>query len=110
MAELAEMKCIPCQGGIPPLTPDQIKPYMEKLGNSWKLAYSHHIEKTFEFKTFAQSMEFTNKVAELAEEEGHHPEIHVSFRKVKLEFWTHKIDGLHESDFVMAAKVDRLLS
>jgi len=109
MSELAKKECIPCKGGVPPLKGENLKKLQDELGNSWNLINDHHIEKWYEFPSFVESMKFSNKVADLAEQQGHHPEIHISFSKVKLQLWTHKIDGLTESDFIFAAKADVLI-
>jgi 4a-hydroxytetrahydrobiopterin dehydratase len=106
--DLASMVCIPCKGGVPPFTPEQIEPYLADLDNDWRVVDDHHLEKDFKFKNFREALDFTNRVGELAEEIGHHPDIHLAWGKVGLTIWTHKIDGLHESDFVFAAKADRL--
>lgn len=80
----------------------------EQLEGDWTLVDEHHLEKTFTFSNFRQALDFTNQVGALAEAEGHHPDIHLAWGKVKLTIWTHKIDGLTESDFILAAKVDAL--
>jgi len=103
------MQCVPCRGGIPPLTPGEIAPYLEDLGNDWRVVDDHHLEKTFRFRDFREALDFTNRVGELAEDVGHHPDIELSWGRVKLTVWTHKIDGLHEADFVFAAKADAVL-
>jgi 4a-hydroxytetrahydrobiopterin dehydratase len=107
--DLASMVCVPCKGGVPPFTPKEIEPYLADLGNDWRVVEGHHLEKEFTFKNFREALDFTNRVGELAEGIGHHPDIYLAWGKVKLTIWTHKIDGLHESDFVFAAKADRLL-
>jgi 4a-hydroxytetrahydrobiopterin dehydratase len=81
---------------------------MEQLGNDWQLIEEHHIEKQYKFKNFKDALEFVNKVGQLAEQQGHHPDIYLAWGGVKLQLWTHKIKGLHESDFILAAKADRL--
>jgi 4a-hydroxytetrahydrobiopterin dehydratase len=106
MSELAKKKCVPCMGGVPPLKGNPLHELCKKLGNGWDLIQEHHIEKVYDFKSFRDALKFTNSVGELAEEQGHHPEIHIAFRKVKLTLWTHKIDGLTETDFIFAAKAD----
>ena len=108
MSELAEQDCIPCKGGIPPLKGQELAEVQRKLGNHWEVINGHHLEKDFTFKNFREALAFTNKVGELAEQQGHHPDIYLSWGRVKITLWTHKIDGLTESDFVMAAKIDRL--
>ncbi len=107
MLELAEKTCIPCRGGVPPLTADEIRPLAEQAP-SWDVVEEHHLDRTYEFKNFREALDFTNKVGELAEEQGHHPDIYLAWGKVGIRLWTHKIDGLSESDFIMAAKIERL--
>ena len=80
----------------------------DKLGPDWKVVAEHHLEREYKFKDFKEALQFTNRVGELAEKENHHPDIHLSWGKVELTLWTHKINGLAESDFVMAAKIDEL--
>ena len=103
------MECTPCRGGIPPLTREEIAPYLSDLGNDWRVVDDHHLEKEYRFRNFREALDFTNGVGELAEEVGHHPDVHLAWGKVVLTVWTHKIDGLHEADFVFAAKADRVL-
>jgi len=105
--ELANKTCVPCRGGVPPLQGAGLRKVAEQLPD-WSVIDEHHVERTFEFKDFRQALEFTNRVGELAEEQGHHPDIHLAWGKVGVKLWTHAIDGLTESDFVMAAKIDRL--
>ena len=109
MSELAKKECVPCRGGVPPLEGEAIKSLLDQLGNDWKTVNDHHLEKEYRFKDFREAMVFAVKVGELAEAQGHHPDIYLSWGKVKLTIWTHKIDGLTESDFVLAAKADRKL-
>lgn len=106
--ELASMECVPCKGGVPPLKGSALADLEERLGGSWRTIDQHHLEKEFAFKDFREALAFTNEVGELAESQGHHPDIYLAWGKVKLTVWTHKIDGLTESDFVLAAKVDQL--
>ncbi len=108
MSELAEKECVPCKGGIPPLKRQALAELLKKLGNNWEVINEHHLEKTFTFKNFRDALAFTNIVGELAEEQGHHPDIYLAWGRVKITIWTHKIDGLTESDFIMAAKIDHL--
>jgi 4a-hydroxytetrahydrobiopterin dehydratase len=105
MSKLAQKSCVPCKGGVPPLTEDEIKPLLSQL-KGWSVEDSHHLSKTVTFPDFAQALDFVNRVGALAEAEGHHPDLHLSYGKVVIKVWTHKIDGLTESDFVFAAKVD----
>jgi 4a-hydroxytetrahydrobiopterin dehydratase len=108
MNELAQKECVPCKGGIPPLKGEDLKHLQERLGGGWNVVNEHHLEKEFKFKNFRAALDFTNQVGNLAEDQGHHPDIYLAWGKVRITIWTHKIDGLTESDFVMAAKVDQL--
>jgi 4a-hydroxytetrahydrobiopterin dehydratase len=107
MAELAEKTCVPCRGGVPPLTADQIRPLQAQVEN-WAVIKNHHLEREFQFPDFKMALEFVNKVGAIAEEQGHHPDIYLAWGKVRITIWTHKIDGLTESDFILAAKIDRV--
>ncbi len=106
VSELATKECIPCKGGVPPLKGPDLEDLLAKLGGNWRLVEEHHLEKQYKFKNFAQALDFTNAVGAIAEEQGHHPDIYLAWGKVGLKIWTHKIDGLTESDFVFAAKAD----
>lgn len=108
MSELAKKECIPCKGGTPPLKGAQLQKLQEQLGGGWKVVQEHHLEKEFAFKDFRDALAYTNRVGDLAEANNHHPDIYLSWGKVKTTLWTHKIDGLTESDFVMAAKIEQL--
>ena len=105
--QLAQKDCVPCRGGTPPLTAEQIEPYRPEVPD-WEVVENHHIRRTFTFDDFAQALDFTQRIGQLAEEQGHHPDIHLSYGKVAVELCTHKIDGLSEADFVLAAKIDQL--
>jgi 4a-hydroxytetrahydrobiopterin dehydratase len=107
---LADQKCIPCRGGVPPLPRDEAERLLGELDRDWKLDDSGHLERALSFGNFAMAMDFANRVAALAEAEDHHPDLHIAWGRCTVEIWTHKIDGLTESDFVFAAKVDRLRS
>ena len=109
MTDLAKKTCIPCRGGVPPLKGDQLEDLQDKLKNDWKIINEHHLEKEYSFINFKEALEFTIKVGELAENQDHHPDIFLTWGKVKVTIWTHKIDGLTESDFIFAAKTDREL-
>ena len=109
MSELAQETCIPCRGGVPPLKGEELDALQEKLGNEWQVINQHHLEKEYIFADFRQALDFTVKVGEVAENQGHHPDIYLAWGKVKLTIWTHKIDGLTESDFILGAKVDQEL-
>ncbi len=106
---LAERSCIPCRGGVPPLTPEQYSPFLADVPQ-WKVVSNHHLSRNFIFKDFKSALDFTNRAGDVAEEQGHHPEITVGWGHALVEIWTHKIDGLTESDFVLAAKLDQLVS
>lgn len=106
-SELAQKECIPCKGGVPPLKGKELSNLLEKLGNGWKVIDEHHLEKEYTFPNFRQALDFTIRVGELAEAQFHHPDIYLAWGKVKLIIWTHKINGLTESDFVWAAKADQ---
>lgn len=108
MSALAEKKCVPCQGGIPPLRGEKLAAFQKELGGNWKAVDEHHLEKEFTFKNFRDALTFTNKVGELAEKANHHPDIYLAWGKVRITLWTHKINGLSEGDFIFAAKVDAL--
>ena len=109
MSVLAQKNCIPCRGGVPPLKGEELDALQEKLGNDWQIINEHHLEKEYIFADFRQALDFTVKVGEVAENQGHHPDIYLAWGKVKLTIWTHKIDGLTESDFIFAAKADQEL-
>jgi 4a-hydroxytetrahydrobiopterin dehydratase len=108
MANLAEKECVPCKSGVAPLHGDELSRLIQDLGLGWRVVNDHHLERDFKFDNFRQALDFTNRVGELAEAQNHHPDIYLAWGKVKLTLWTHKIDGLTESDFVFAAKVNRL--
>jgi len=108
MTALAQKDCVPCKGGMPPLKGQDLASLYAQLGGGWQVKSEHHLEKEYQFKDFREALAFTNNVGALAETQGHHPDIYLAWGKVKLTIWTHKIDGLTESDFVFAAKVDAL--
>ncbi len=110
MNELAAKQCVPCKGGVPPLSGKALEELQTKLGAGWQVAREHHLEKEFAFKNFREALAFTNRIGELAETQNHHPDICLAWGKVKVTIWTHKIDGLTESDFVFAAKVEHLFA
>ena len=108
MVALAEKECVPCKGGVPPLKGADLANLSRQLKPGWRVVDEHHLERDFKFKDFREALAFTNKVGELAEAQGHHPDIYLAWGQVKLTIWTHKINGLTESDFVLAAKADNL--
>jgi len=109
MSELAAGTCIPCRGGVPSLKGKELVVLQKKLANDWEVINEHHLEKEYQFSNFRKALDFTNKVGEMAEIQNHHPDIYLAWGKVKLTIWTHKIDGLTESDFIFAAKADQEL-
>ena len=108
MSALAEKACVPCKGGTAPLKGQELANLAAQLSRGWQVVNEHHLEREFKFRDFQEALDFTNLVGELAEAQGHHPDIYLAWGKVRLTLWTHKTDGLTESDFVFAAKVDRL--
>ena len=106
--QLVESKCVPCQGGIEPLKGQAIYNLAKDISLDWQVINEHHLEKEYKFKNFQQALNFVNLVGQLAESEGHHPDIYLSWGRVKLTIWTHKINGLHKNDFILAAKADEL--
>lgn len=108
MAELAQKNCMPCKGGVPPLKGNDLTRLARELGEDWRVLNEHHLEREYKFENFRQALDFTNRVGELAEQQNHHPDIYLAWGRVKLTLWTHKIDGLTESDFVFAAKVNQM--
>jgi 4a-hydroxytetrahydrobiopterin dehydratase len=104
---LADQKCIPCRGGVPPMQTSRAEALLRELDEGWRLNPEGHLERAYAFKNFADAMAFASKVADVAEHEGHHPDLYIAWGKCKVEIWTHKISGLTESDFYFAAKADR---
>ncbi|MCS6896564.1 MAG: 4a-hydroxytetrahydrobiopterin dehydratase [Nitrospira sp.] len=104
---LADNRCVPCRGGVPPLAPDRVQSLLRELAGGWSLNAQGHLERLYTFKDFAEALDFVNKVGAIAEAEGHHPDLYLAWGKCKVEIWTHKINGLTESDFYLAAKADR---
>jgi 4a-hydroxytetrahydrobiopterin dehydratase len=107
MTELASKNCVPCRGGVPPLAGKELEDFARQVPQ-WKVANGHDITRAFAFPDFRQALAFVNRVGELAEAQGHHPDILLSWGKAEITTWTHKIDGLTESDFILAAKIDKL--
>ncbi len=107
MTELASKTCVPCRGGTPPLKGEELDPLRRQVPE-WEVVEEHHLRRVFRFKNFREALGFVNKVGELAEEQGHHPDICFGWGKAEVTIWTHKINGLTESDFIFAAKVDTI--
>jgi len=108
MSPLSEKQCVPCRGGVPPLKGQDLERIARELDGNWQVVDEHHLEKEYPFKNFREALDFTNRVGELAESQNHHPDIYLAWGKVKVTLWTHKIDGLTESDFILAAKIESL--
>jgi 4a-hydroxytetrahydrobiopterin dehydratase len=109
MEKLASRSCVPCRGGVEPLSPEAARGLLSAAAG-WRLEENAtRLVRRFEFRDFVEAMKFLNRVADVAEREGHHPDIAVHWNRVDLTLWTHKIGGLHENDFILAAKVNRLL-
>jgi 4a-hydroxytetrahydrobiopterin dehydratase len=104
---LAEKQCIPCRGGVPPLTGAELEKFRMELPE-WQVIGGHHLQRAYTFPDFRTALDFVNRVGALAEEQGHHPDIYLSWGRVEIKIWTHKINGLTESDFILAAKMSRL--
>lgn len=104
---LADQQCVPCKGGTPPLTREEIAPLRTQVPD-WEVVDDHHLTRNYRLKDFAEAIQLVNRIAEVAEAQGHHPDLRVAWGKVGVDLWTHKIDGLTSSDFIMAAKIDRL--
>jgi 4a-hydroxytetrahydrobiopterin dehydratase len=104
---LADKQCVPCKGGMPPLKGKELDA-LHKITPEWNVVNQHHLSRAFKFPDFRQALKFVNRVGELAEEQGHHPDILLAWGKAEITLWTHKVDGLTESDFIMAAKIDRI--
>jgi 4a-hydroxytetrahydrobiopterin dehydratase len=107
MSDLATKTFVPCRGGMPPLKGEELS-LLQKQVDGWNIIEEHHITKTFAFPDFRSALGFVDCVGELAEEQGHHPNISLAWGRVEITTWTHKINGLTESDFILAAKIDQL--
>jgi 4a-hydroxytetrahydrobiopterin dehydratase len=105
---LEKGKCVPCQAGGEPLNREAIEKLLVRLAEGWEVIDQRYLEKEYKFKNFRLALDFVNKVGELAESEGHHPDIYLAWGMVRLKIWTHKINGLHNNDFILAAKIDAL--
>jgi len=106
-SDLAAKSCVPCRGGVPPLAGAEIERLLGELGPAgWRVDEGHHLEKEYAFPDFVSALAFVNRIGAIAEEQGHHPDLYLTWGRVRIQIWTHKIDGLTESDFVLAAKCD----
>ena len=108
MTDLASKSCIPCRGGVPPLEGEELRELTAQVPE-WRVVEEHHLERRFRFGDFREALAFVNRVGEMAEEQGHHPDLNFGWGYAVVTVWTHKIDGLTESDFVFAAKAERLV-
>lgn len=106
MEDLRKKKCVPCTAEMTALKGKELEPLYLQLGEGWQIIEEHHLTKTFAFKTFKQALVFANAVGQIADEENHHPDLYVSWGKLVVKIWTHHIDGLSESDFILAAKIE----
>ncbi len=107
--DLASQQCVACQGGTPALHGTALDTLYHQLNHDWHILEDHHLEKEFTFDDFKQALDFTNRVGAIAEEQNHHPDIYLTWGKVRINIWTHKVDGLTESDFILAAKIQKAL-
>ena len=107
---LAEKNCVPCRGGMPPLEAGAVAGYLKELEPGWEAPHDRRLQRAYRFPDFKSALAFVGRVGQMAEEQGHHPDLFLAWGKVRVEVWTHKIDGLTESDFVFAAKCDRLFA
>jgi 4a-hydroxytetrahydrobiopterin dehydratase len=107
MSDLAAKTCVPCRGGVPPLKGESLATLQRQLPQ-WQVVNEHHLTREFKFPDFRQALEFVNRVGAIAEEQGHHPNILLTWGRAEITIWTHKIDGLTESDFILAAKIHQL--
>jgi 4a-hydroxytetrahydrobiopterin dehydratase len=107
MSGLASKTCVPCRGGVPPLKGRELESLRKEVPQ-WNVVSEHHIIRTFTFPDFRKALDFVNRVGELAEQQGHHPDILLTWGKAEVTLWTHAINGLTESDLIMAAKIDQL--
>jgi len=110
VTSLADKTCVPCRGGVPPLKGAQLSEILSQLPEhvEWTVANEHHLTRTYKFPDFKTALAFVNRVGAIAEEQGHHPDIVLAWGKVEITIWTHKVDGLTESDFILAAKIDQV--
>jgi len=105
--DLASKTCVPCRGGVPALKGAELHELSHQLPN-WQVVNEHHLHRKFDFPDFRKALDFVNRVGEVAEQQGHHPDICLTWGKAEVTIWTHKVDGLTESDFILAAKIDQI--
>ena len=110
MDNLVEKKCIPCQGGVPPLEGEEVDKYYQQISSAWELnSDKNRLKRSVKFKNFCDPMAMANEIGKMADEQWHHPELSIGYGHLEIEVWTHKIDGLVESDFIFAAKCDHII-
>ena len=109
MKMISKKTCTPCQGGVPPLEFKEINTLIQELEDGWKVKKNKEIRKDYIFTKYTDAIIFTNKIAELSEKENHHPLIHIDYKKVTIILFTHKINGLHKNDFILASKCDKVI-
>jgi 4a-hydroxytetrahydrobiopterin dehydratase len=107
MSGLAEKSCVPCRGGVPALKGKELEDLHRQVPD-WEVVNEHHLKRMFTFPDFVSALAFVNRVGEVAEKEGHHPDIYLAWGKAEITIWTHKVDGMTESDFILAAKINKL--
>jgi 4a-hydroxytetrahydrobiopterin dehydratase len=108
MSDLASQRCEPCRGNVPPIPAEEQSALLTQLDSDWTIVDGHHLERTYRFVNFRDALAFVNAAGAIAEEQAHHPDLHLAWGRVRVEIWTHKIDGLHTADFVLAAKLDQI--
>ncbi len=108
MNDLARKSCVPCQGGVPPLPAAEAESLRGQLRGEWAVVEGHHLRRQFSFPDFQTALDFTNRIGAVAEQEGHHPDLSLGWGRLEVVLYTHKVDGLTESDFILAAKIDEL--
>jgi 4a-hydroxytetrahydrobiopterin dehydratase len=106
--DLSKKKCMPCEGGVPPLSEKEVKEYAGQISDNWKVIENSKITREFHFVNYRHTIDFVNKVADIAEGEGHHPDLHVFYGRVVVDLSTHSVNGLSENDFILAAKIDKI--
>ena len=105
---LAEQHCVPCRGDVPPLRGAELRALHSRVEGAWRVVAEHHLEREYAFRNFREALDFAVRVGEMAEREQHHPDLEIAWGRTRVKIWTHKIDGLTESDFVFAAKCDAI--
>lgn len=107
--DLAQKKCIPCEGGVDPISVEQAQEYLRQLDPGWEIvSQGRMIERDFRFKDFLEALKFANAIGAVAKQEGHHPDLELGWGYVRVKLWTHSIGGLFDNDFILAAKIDEL--